>query len=269
VPAIGLITNGTLWPPGDRRWHEHVQWIRYSLDASTASSYRSSKGRDCFERVVSNVFRTLEETAIPQVGVGYLYHPGNVTEAGAAIARFAVRIRERCPDQMGRFNVQFRPRRAPTGRPSIKERILSQEEVKEAAAHLLGLVEADCFMWDFVRQHTNVAVNLLCGGAREQVRPFSACFFGLAKTVVRADGSLYPCFRAAAARDPSFYCGNVLTDAPLTIALRELYVAAVSTRQICVPAYEQCLFCVFNNLLEEGVRGAARPNPELAGEHFF
>jgi sulfatase maturation enzyme AslB (radical SAM superfamily) len=269
LPAIGLITNGTLWPPGDRRWHEHVQWIRYSLDASTAASYRSSKGRDCFERVVGNVLRTLEETAIPQVGVGYLYHPGNVAEAGAAISLFADRIRKRCPDQLGRFNIQFRPRRAPTGRPSIKERILSEGEAEQAAAYLIDLIEEDSFMREFVRQHTNVAVNLLCGGAREQVRPFSDCLFGLAKTVIRADGSLYPCFRVAAARDPSFYCGNVLTDTPLTIALSELYVAAVSTRQICVPAHEQCLFCVFNNLLEDGLRGDAQPKPELAGEYFF
>jgi pyruvate,water dikinase len=269
TPAIGLITNGTLWPPGNQQWHHHVQWVRFSLDASTTESYKRSKGKDYFDQVVNNVFRVLTETTIPQVGVGFLYHPGNIVEAGPVIALFGNRIRELCPEHLHRFNVQFRPWRVPTGRPSVKERILSRRDIQDAAAVLSGYLEDDSFLGSFIRQNTNIAVNLLCGGARETAMPFSECFFGLAKTVVRADGSLYPCFRVAAQEDPLFYCGNVITDTPLKIALRELYVTAVSVRQTCVPDHDKCLFCVFNNMLEDGIAGKSQPTLELAGDYFF
>jgi MoaA/NifB/PqqE/SkfB family radical SAM enzyme len=269
APAIGLITNGTLWPPGDPRWHRHVEWIRYSLDTATPESYKASKGKDLFERVVDNVFRTLADTDIPQVGVGFLYQPGNIMEAVAVISLFADRIRYECLDQLHRLNVQFRPFRVPTGRPSIQERILSDRDIERAAAKLVEAVDRDSFLKAFVQNNTNIAVNLLCGGAREHIRPFAECVFGLAKTVIRADGSLYPCFRMAAQKRAPFYCGNILTDAPLEIALRELYVAASSVPQLCVPEHDKCLFCVFNNLLEEGLSAGLEPEPELAGRYFF
>jgi radical SAM protein with 4Fe4S-binding SPASM domain len=268
-PAIGLMTNGTLWPPGNPRWHHHVQWIRYSLDASTAETYAINKGKDLFERVVESVIRTLTQTRIAQVGVGFLYHPVNVAEAGPAIALFANRIREICPEQLYRFNIQFRPWRMPTGRPSVRERILSDKDIEEAIVVLFDYVERDSFLEQFIRQNTNIAVNLVCGGARETAEPFSECFFGLAKTVVRADGSLYPCFRVAAQEQPEFYCGNIATDPPLKIALRELYVSAVSVQQICVPDYDQCLFCIFNNMLEDSSGDRSQPKPELAEDYFF
>jgi len=157
----------------------------------------------------------------------------------------------------------------PVGRPSIQERILSKEDINQAADILLSYVDQDPAIEAFTRQNTNIAVNLLCGGAREQVEPFSECFFGLAKTVVRADGSLYPCFRMAASRDRRFYCGNILEDSPLKIALRELYIFLSSVRQICIPEYDKCLFCVFNNALEVGLTGKFQLNQALAGDYFF
>lgn len=269
APVIGLITNGTLWPPGDRRWHRYLQWIRFSLDASTAESYARTKGKNYFQRVIDNVFRVLRETTIPQVGVGFLYHPGNIVEAGAAISLLAKRVERLCPDQLHRFNIQFRPWRPPRGRPSVKEHTLSQGDVDRAAAVLLEYVDSDSFLEQFVKQNTNIAVNLLCAGARETAQPFSECFFGLAKTVIRADGSLYPCFRTAAREDPLFYQGNLLRDSPSEIALRELHVATSTTRRTCVPEYDKCLFCVFNNILEKGIAGKLRASSELAGDYFF
>jgi MoaA/NifB/PqqE/SkfB family radical SAM enzyme len=268
-PAIGLVTNGTLWPPGDEQWHRHVQWIRYSLDSASPESYALGKGRDFFDRVVSNVFRALTDTAIPYVGVGFLYHPGNIREAGSVISFLANRIRQFCPDQLHRFNVQFRPWRPPTGRPSIQEKILSPQDIEEAAGVLLSHVRRDSYLEEFARCNTNIAVNLMCGGARESIEPFTECFFGLAKTVIRADGSLYPCFRVAAHRDSRFNCGSILADAPLTIALRELHVHISSVESVCLPEHHKCLFCVFNDMFERGIADAKPPTPELAGEYFF
>ena len=211
----------------------------------------------------------VQQTSIAQVGVGFLYHPGNIRECGPAIALLAERIRKQCPDQLHRFNIQFRPWRPPAGRPSISERILSHRDIEEASAILLEIVERDSFLEQFVQENTNVAVNLLCGGAREALAPFSECYFGLAKIVIRADGTLYPCFRVSAQEDPLFYSGSILQDPPLKIALRELYVAAHSVKQECIPEHEKCLFCVFNNMLQDGIVDRDRLYLEPTEDYFF
>jgi radical SAM protein with 4Fe4S-binding SPASM domain len=268
-PDLGLISNGVLWPPGNPQWHHSLKWIRYSVDASSAETYARIKGKDCFDLIIDNVFRLLTQTQIPQVGVGFLYHPGNIVEAGPLIAYLAKRIRDTCPDQVSRLNVQFRPWRMPTGRPSIQEKILSREDVAFAANTLFSYIDQDPFIEQFTRQNTNIAVNLLCGGAREKVKPFSDCFFGLAKLVVRADGSIYPCFRMAANQDERFYCGNILEDSPLKIALRSLHVIVDSVHQVCTSEFDKCLFCVFNNALESGLTGRVQLDQKLVGDYFF
>jgi len=269
APEIGLISNGTLWPMGNSKWHHYVKWVRYSLDASSVELYMRGKGANYFEKVIENVFQTLTETKIPQVGVGFLYHPGNIAEAGPLISLLANRIRKNCPEQLHRFNIQFRPWRMPIGDPSINERILSHSDIEESSSILLSYIDRDNSLESFIRENTNIAVNLICGGAREKVEPFSECYFGLAKTVVRANGDLYPCFRSAASRDPNFYCGNILTDTSLKIALRELYVSIFSTQKICVPNNEKCLFCVFNNIFENAIANKSKPMQVLAGDYFF
>lgn len=269
TPTMGLISNGVQWPAGNPKWHRHINWVRYSLDASNPESYFSSKGKHYFETVLDTIFHTLIETSIPKVGVGFLYHTGNIDEAGRLISVLAQRVRSHCPDQVHRLNVQFRPWRMPVGRPSITERILSNEDIERSSLLLLKEIEADPYIEKFTRQNTNIAVNLLCGGAREHVQPFSECYFGLAKTVVRAEGSLYPCFRMAATRDPEFCCGNILHEDPLDIALKEIYISLFSVQKACVPEYDKCLFCVFNNALEVGLIKTPQTQPELLGDYFF
>jgi radical SAM protein with 4Fe4S-binding SPASM domain len=166
-------------------------------------------------------------------------------------------------------NVQFRPWRIPEGRPSISEPVLSTLDAEHATKLLLRKLDEIPGLEKFVRQNTNIAVNLLCRGARENTRPFTDCFFGLAKMVIRADGSLYPCFRMAAEQNPEFKCGNLLTDSPLRIALRSLYAEAVSAREACVPQPETCLFCVFNNLFEDSISAKISPDPASGGDFFF
>ncbi len=269
TPEIGVITNGTLLPPGNSQWHHYVKWIRYSLDASSEESYKRGKGRNYFDKVVDNILRILAETDISHVGIGFLYHPGNIAEAGPLISRLADRVRQSCPGQLHRFNIQFRPWRMPTGSPSINERILSQQDIEEASAILFSCIEQDNSLVQFIRQNTNIAVNLLCGGAREEVDPFSECYFGLAKTVVRANGDLYPCFRMAAAEDSEFYCGNIIADTPLKIALKELYVSIFSAKKICVPDYKKCLLCIFNNILEKTITYKSFTRRLFAEDYFF
>jgi len=268
-PAIGLITNGTVWPRGNQDWHNYTDWVRYSLDSSSKQSYIEGKGRDCFDKVAGNIIKALSETDIPQVGVGFVYHPGNIAGAGNIISYFAKIIKQICPDELHRFNIQFRPWRPPTGAPGITEQIISSKDVDMASRILFDNIDQDKSLERFIKENTNIAVNLLCRGAREIVYPFSECYFGLAKTVIRADGSLYPCFRKAAGKDLQFYYGNIITDNYQKIALRELYVLASSARKICAFDHDKCLLCLFNNILEKAIVDGTRPAPDAVGDYFF
>jgi len=268
-PAIGLMTNGTVWPKGDREWPQYLDWIRYSLDASSEQSYAKTKSKNYFNRVIENILRSLCETDIPQVGVGFIYRPENIAECGSIISLFAKRIMEVCPSELHRFNIQFRPWRQANGKPLITEHTLSSKDIEKACLILFRYIDQSPFLEHFIRDNTNIAANLLCGGAREEVKPFSECYFGLAKTVIRADGGLFPCFRTAACRDPQFYSGNIITDNSQKIALRELYLSIISARQICAPNHMGCLLCVFNNLLEESIETGYSPIPDVIGDYFF
>jgi len=228
-----------------------------------------AKGKDYFDIVVDNIMRALQETNISQVGVGFLYNPGTIREAGSIISIFEKKLRKDCPDQIHRFNIQFRPWRKPTGRPAINEQILSQEEIDDATTDLLSRLEKNQISEQFIKLNTNIAANLLCGGARENIDPFSECFYGLAKSVIRANGTLYPCFRVAATESADFNCGNIISDSPLKIALNELFVHIYSVKSICKSHHDKCLFCVFNNMLEQGIETNLRNNPESSGDYFF
>lgn len=268
-PDLGLISNGTIWPPGNTNWHHYVKWIRFSLDAATPTTYINIKGKDLFWSVVENVFRTIKETNIPQVGIGFIYHPGNILEADKVITLFEDLIQKRCPDQIDRFNIQFRPWRPPIGKPSIKDYILSPSDADSSAQALFQEIQRNPGLEGFIKNNTNIAVNLLCRGSREKADIFSECLFGLAKNVVRADGSVFPCFRVAAERDSAFCLGNLIFDPPEKIALRGLYINAVISKQVCTAEPNTCLFCVYNNILEKNLSQEPSLSQEVLEDFFF
>jgi sulfatase maturation enzyme AslB (radical SAM superfamily) len=268
-PAVGLISNGTRWPAGNSAWHLDLRWIRFSLDAGSSETYRARKGHDYFDTVLTNVFRVLSDTSIPKVGIGFVYDSENIADGIALLGILAHRLQLMAEVYIQRVNVQFRPWQPPVGKHDITMRAISEDAYENAGSMLLRLVSKDEFAHNFVKKNTNIAVNLLCRGAHDSVKPFSQCYFGLAKTVVRADGTLYPCFRKAALRDSTFCFGNVLTDAPSTIALNQAYVFLKSVKESCVPAHKSCFLCVFNNIIEEGMAGHIQPDFAVYDDYFF
>lgn len=84
--AVGLITNGTQ----ELKPHllEQFEWIRVSLDASTAEEYQALKGVDCFENVISNIAKYAQHC--PSVGVGYVVTNKNISQ----IEPLVMRLRE-------------------------------------------------------------------------------------------------------------------------------------------------------------------------------
>jgi sulfatase maturation enzyme AslB (radical SAM superfamily) len=243
----GLISNGILWPAGNEHWHKYLGWFRVSLDYAAEESYRKNKGKDLFENVVTNIFRLLRPL----------------------LSFFGEKMMGEYREHLPRFNIHFRPWRSPLGRPSINEHTVTKKEVEETFLDIKARMEASPQLEEFIRNHTNVAVNLIVRGVREQIVSFPECYLGLAKTVVRADGSIYPCFRVAARTNAAFSSGNIISDSPERIALRELYIHAVPVRERCITKPEKCLFFVFNNLLDRGLAGKLQPDPDVATDYFF
>lgn len=267
--AVGLISNGVSWPSGDPQWPRWTRWIRFSLDAASPESYSQAKGRNAFSGVVENVLRALRDTQIGEVGVGFLYHPGNASETVELVQLFHGLLSQRPIAERQRFNIQFRPWRDPEGRHPIDEPTLETADVNMATDALLESVAADPSLAQFLHEHTNLATNLLCAGARLGLEPFSECLVGLAKVVVRADGSLYPCFGVAARNLTAMQCGNLVSDDAEHIALRMLEVMASRAPAKCAASFQHCLFCAFNNLLDRGARGTLTPDPRLREDFFF
>ena len=94
--AVGLITNGT--QSLDKKLLKEFEWIRVSLDASTAGEYQALKGVDCFEKVISNIAKYAQ--FCPSVGVGFVVTNNNISQIESLI----IRLRE-----LGVSYIQCRP----------------------------------------------------------------------------------------------------------------------------------------------------------------
>ena len=81
--AVGLITNGT--QELEATLLKEFEWIRVSLDASTAKEYSELKGVDCFERVIGNIARYAQ--FCPSVGVGYVVTNKNISQIESLVLR--------------------------------------------------------------------------------------------------------------------------------------------------------------------------------------
>ncbi len=81
--AVGLITNGTQDLAAELL--KKFEWIRVSLDASTAKEYVDLKGVDCFEKVISNIAKYAQYC--PSVGVGYVVTNQNISQIESLVMR--------------------------------------------------------------------------------------------------------------------------------------------------------------------------------------
>lgn len=266
---LGLITNGTLLPMDDACWYECIDWIRVSLDAGTPETYAMLKGHDEFDGVLERFFNIVSTTEIPLVGLGYLYSSVNIRNAIDLVERIANRMFMDYKKHLGRVNIQFRPWRSPGVDAKITDRVLTDGQINALSIGLLERTVDHHRLKTFVKENTNLAVNVLSGGARRGTRPFSQCYVGLAKIVVRADGSLYPCFRVAALEDERFVCGNVITDTARSIAEKMKGVFLNQIPSLCFREHERCLFCNFNNLMEDHIHGDQAPADVPECDFFF
>jgi len=251
--ALALTTNGTFKPPGN--WPNKFSWIRLSLDAATAETYKAFRGKDQFDRVLANFLDYLEYD-VPYVGISFLYARANVHEY-ADVAEFIFRLVKReKPQFLSKVNIQYRPlRRDPHNYHLPFDDAVDQSHINRAVQEIRSLAE-NAEMKDFLKRQTNITGIL--GGNTHPSHEFSRCYYSETFKIVRANGDIRPCFIRVV--EPDFNLGNVIFDSLETIALNTLYINA-KRKEHCNA--HGCRQCHVNFVFEQGIQGNLKPSTSL------
>lgn len=158
---VGLITNGMTPIPADIL--ELLEWIRVSLDASTPEEFKSLKGYNGFERVLSNIYNYAEHCSM--VGIGYVVANCNMYD----IETLVLRLR-----RYGVSYIQFRP-----------------------VIDCPHLAPGDLDL-SYLKRYQNLTFSILLDGMQENAQGSNAglpCQAHSLTTVITANGSVYLCGR--------------------------------------------------------------------------
>ena len=159
--AVGLITNGTR--SMEKELLEKFEWIRVSLDASTAEEYLSLKGVDKFETVLDNISHYAE--CCKTVGVGYVVTKNNLSQ----IEPLVIRLRE-----MGVSYVQCRP-------------VVDNPDLYPEGTDL-----------SYLRYYQNSNFGVMIDGMKENAQSGNGglpCYAHSITGIISGDGSVYICGR--------------------------------------------------------------------------
>lgn len=260
--TLALVTNGTSIPPG--HWPNRFSWIRLSLDAATAQTYRAFRGKPMFDTVVRNYLRYLDYD-VNYVGISFLFARANIHDY-AAVARFIFDLVKReKPHALPKVNIQYRPLRCdPYREHSPLNEAVSLAQIERTVQEVRQLANTSREMKAFLRNQTNITAIL--GGNTHPPHEFSRCFYSQTFRIVRANGDLRPCFIRVI--EPDFALGNILTDSLETIALNTLFIVA-RRKPGCDP--RGCRQCHVNYTFEQGLRGNLRPStsPEVLADPMY
>jgi sulfatase maturation enzyme AslB (radical SAM superfamily) len=165
---------------------------------------------------------------------------------------------------LGRLRIDYRPlRKDAKDEGRVFPEAVTNDDVVKAEADFLRLANDEEF-GTFVRCHTNWEV-IRRGNAHEPV-DFSQCGFSTIYRLIRANGEVRPCCMRIG--EPEFYLGNVLRDAPESIAMNVLFNAQYLRPGCDGPG---CKLCRTNRLIEDGIAGRIEPStiPAVAAYPFF
>ena len=159
--ALGLITNGTVRLKDNLL--KEFEWIRVSLDASTAEEYLELKGVDCFEKVLSNIAHYTQYCQT--VGIGYVVTSKNISQ----IESLVMRLRE-----LGVSYIQLRP-------------VVDCEELYPKNVDL-----------SFLKFYQNKDFGVIVDGMKENATTGNGnlpCTTSSITSIISGDGSVYLCGR--------------------------------------------------------------------------
>ena len=159
--AVGLITNGTVRLGAEVL--AQLEWIRVSLDASTAEEYKALKGQDMFERVLANIAWYAQHCGT--VGVGYVVTKTNISH----IESLVLRLRD-----LGASYIQLRP-------------VVDAPELAPIGVDLT-----------YLRQFQGLRFAVILGGMSENAEKGNhslPCWANSVTSIISGDGSVYLCGR--------------------------------------------------------------------------
>lgn len=260
--SLSLVTNGTFLPPGN--WPDFFSWIRVSLDAATASTYKNFRGKNFFDKVVQNYLKYLDFN-VKYVGISFLFAKSNIHEY-ARVAEFIFNlVKKEKPQHLHKVNIQYRPlRRDPYEYDKPFTEAVTQNQISQAINDVVQLSNNSREMKAFLKNQTNITAIL--GGNSHPPLEFSRCYYSQTFNIIRANGDLRPCFIRVT--EPDFILGNIHRDSLETIALNTLYVGA--KRKPHCDAHG-CRQCHVNYTFEQGLKGSLQPSssPEVLADPMF
>jgi len=187
---LGITTNGTIIPKG--AWENYFKWLRISLDAANRETYRSLKGRDCFEKVLKNFDWYVMNTNIQEVGIGFLYSKNNINEAFEVSKLIFERCLLKYPNQISKINIQYRPLRKDfcNSRKCFKDAI-SVKDAENEIEKFNNEFKLNKVYKNFVQENTNYQ-DILKGNFNKQIG-FHYCSYSKISVLVKANGNIRPC----------------------------------------------------------------------------
>lgn len=180
---VGLVTNGLLLHKV-KHLIDKLTFLRISLDAGSANTYKIVHGVDTFDQVIKNVREIISSSDSDKLGIGFLIVPDNVGDIfDAALLALELGVRF----------IQYRPASLPY-RVDEKVWITAANEVKKVVTFIdkeqLQVFDAG-IKWYHVSNE----------------RKYSRCFTSSIVAVVKANGDIPLCVLKR--NDPKFIIGNI------------------------------------------------------------
>lgn len=255
---MGILTNGIILAEGD--WQEHIRWLRISIDASTPETFKKLKGVKTVNKPFDSLIDYLNGP-IPFVLTGFLFMKQNIYESADFIKRtYDFLLQNGGKKLIERFSgIEFRPA-YPDPLSNDNSLVVSKDDIEKVKK------EIDSFskeLKEFAETKTNYR-EIFKGNSRIEPHDFSKCFVSLAYKLIRADGSIYPCFVLAGNR--KYVMGNILDSPPMDIAKNQGKFYNCCTEYCCG---KNCRVNYKNEIFETAIKTNEFKKDVPKDDYFF
>ena len=227
LPGIrfGLVTNGTIFPK-NTDWNS-FDFVRISLGALDAESYRLEKGVDGFSKVLDNA-KVYLKSPVPLVSFNYMLNRHSFDKCFDFVKFIFDLAGKISNDVLRKCSIQFRALVFPPSIHRLIKKNLSTEELAVTTEQIQDLKRRlhDASLTPsflaFILKQTNLE-DCLQGTRSHNPQPFLYCPHALVFGQIRANGTVQPC--NVRSDDPIVALGNALKpDGFETMALKQFQV---------------------------------------------
>jgi len=208
---LGLITNGQEMPKGD--WLQYIDRLRVSIDTSSTEIFNKIKGGE-LQKSIDSLALYLK-AGVPNVGAGFVFNKYNIGEVYSFINLMFKEVFNKTSQSVrNNLKLQFRPTcriescECPSPIYKNSTTIMVHDktctEWGDTIKKMKGEIDADSNkeFQKFIKDNTNLNKdtsikhnnsNPLFHYNNHQPLEFDKCYISLVRTIVRANGDMYPC----------------------------------------------------------------------------